>query len=179
MINLVEAPMGRMIENLDKKTFVDKVSPYVNKEVVDFMLEDERVEVTYNKCNKVCRFDFVNVEGILDEEFTQKDLLYYDDEYDYEFINIDIHFNKDKIVFGLTMETVESMLECIKPEYHESVIKEYDKLKSDLKSKGFYFELSNCSYLDLISNSLKSLTVKEVSDALNKIERFKKDNCWV
>lgn len=171
MINLVEAPFGREIKNLDRETFVEKLSPYLNKELVNLIVAEDKVEVTYDIYDKVCRFDFVNIEPILNEEFISKEK---DEEYGYEFINIDLDFKEGKMIFYVELDGLDLMLSEISEDRRKDLISKFKELKSVLIEKDFYLEVCYDSTIYLVSDSLKSLTVDKVSDALNKVEEFRK-----
>ena len=47
-------------------------------------------------------------------------------------------------------------------------------LKSDLKKINFYLEIDDITGVSLVSNNLKSLTVDELSKAINIAEDFRK-----
>lgn len=171
MINLVEAPFGREIKNLNKETFVEKLSPYLNKELVDLIVAEDKVEITYDIYDKVCRFDFVNIEPMLNEEFISKEK---DEEYGYEFINIDLDFKEGKIIIYIELDELDSMLSGISEDRKKDLILKFKELKSVLREKDFYLEVCYNSTMYLVSDDLKSLTVNKVSDALNKVEEFRK-----
>ena len=171
MINLVEAPFGREIKNLDRQTFVEKLSPYLNKELVDLIVLEDKVEVTYDIYDKVCRFDFVNIEPIVNEEFISKEK---DEEYGYEFINIDLDFKEGKMIFYVELDGLDLMLNGLSEDKKKDLILKFKELKSILKEKDFYLEVCYNSTIHLVSNDLKGLTVDKVSDALNKVEEFRK-----
>lgn len=171
MINLVEAPFGREIKNLNKETFVEKLSPYLNKELVDLIVAEDKVEITHDIYDKVCRFDFVNIEPMLNEEFISKEK---DKEYGYEFINIDLDFKEGKMIIYIELDGLDSMLIGISEDNKKDLILKFKELKSVLIEKDFYLEVCCNSTMYLVSDDLKSLTVDKVSDVLNKVEEFRK-----
>ena len=172
MINLVESPFGREIKNMTKETFIERISPYINKDLSTFILAEDKVEVTYNPKSKVCRFDFVNIESILDKNFISDSQL--DEEYPYEFFNIDLNFDENRLIFYIELDSLNPLLESLTVEDRMSLISIYTNLKTILKKEGFYLDVCKDSTMCLITNNLKCLTVDKISDVLNEIEKFRK-----
>lgn len=171
MVNLVYAPFGREIKDVDKNTFVKETSPYVNAEVLEWMLKDEEnVEVTYNPDSKVCRFDFVDIESILKRNIP---INYIVDEEDNEFINIDVDFEKNKMIFYIALNNLEYLLEDLSEEEKIKLISKYKMLKDELNKIKFYLEVDEELGTCLVTNNLKGLTVDGISEAINTVENFR------
>lgn len=97
-----------------------------------------------------------------------------DEEYGYEFINIDLDFKEGKMIIYVELDGLDSMLIGISEDNKKDLILKFKELKSVLIEKDFYLEVCYNSTMYLVSDDLKSLTVNKVSDALNKVEEFRK-----
>ena len=170
MINLVQSPFGREIPNVDLDTFTRGFNGYVKRELLEFMLKDEEtVEVTYIPEEKTCRFDFVDVKSIL-----KQDILNGFDEDVNHLLNIDVNLNEGKLKLYVVLNKIEDLIKDLHDEERNKVISEYVTLKSDLKKIDFYLEIDDITGVSLVSNNLKSLTVDELSKAINIAEDFRK-----
>lgn len=170
MINLVQSPFGREIPNIDLDTFIRGFEGHLSKELIKFMLADEsKVEVTYVPEEKRCRFDFVDVKSILNQDILG--VLNEDDDY---LMNIDVDLNEGKLKLYVVLSRIESLIRDLHDEEKKKVISEYMMLKSDLKKIDFYLEMDDITEVSLVSNNLKSLTVDELSKAMNIVEDFRK-----
>lgn len=170
MVNLVQYPFGREIKNIDADTFIKGFNGYVKKELLEFMLKDEKtVEVTYIPEEKTCRFDFVDVKSIL-----KHDILNNFNESINHLINIDVNLNEGKLKLYVVLDSIENLIKDLHDEMKNTIISEYKMLKSNLKNINFYLESDDIMGVSLVSNNLKSLTVDELSKAMNIAEDFNK-----
>lgn len=170
MINLIEAPIGREIKNVTKKDFSNELSKNVNKDLIDFIISEDKVEVTYDKYKNKYRFDFVNIEPLLNKVFLEN--VNRDEEYEYEFINIDLDLDKNLILLYIELDTLSEMINSISVDKRDEFIKKFKEFKSILAKDSFYLEVYHDFTMHLVSDSLKSLTLDNISNALNAVEEF-------
>lgn len=170
MINLIEFPTGREIKNVTKEDFSNNLSLKINKNIIDFIVSEDKVEITYDKYENKYRFDFVNIEPLLNKVFLEN--VNRDEEYEYEFINIDLDLDKNIIVLYVELDSFSVMLNSIPLDKKEEFIKKFKEFKSILDKDNFYLEVYHDSTIHLVSDNLKSLTVDNISNALNSVEEF-------
>lgn len=172
MTDLIEAPFGREISNLDFDSFEKRFEGRVNKELLKFLLKNEdKVEVTYTPKENVYRFDFVDFQSIISVDTPMAFSLDEDSEY---LVNLDINLAEENMKLYTILSTIEEIIADLCDQDKLEVISMYKNLKCELNKIDFYLELDDMTGVSLVSKTLKSLTIERISDAVNKIEEFRK-----
>lgn len=165
MINLVEFPYGKVVPNIDLKTFINKLDKNIKKEVLEFILKNEEVEVTHISEINTYKFDFVDIKPILEDgigEEKYKDLL-----------SIDINLYEGTMKIYVVLNSIEYLLHNAPESKKNDILSDYIVLKSKLKKINFGLEYDDMTGVSLVSNNLKSITMKKMSKALNLVEEYR------
>lgn len=172
MIDFIEAPFGREISNLDFDSFEKRFEGRVDKELLKFLLRNEdKVEITYTPKENMYRFDFVDFQSIINVDAPMAFSLEEDLEY---LVNLDINLAEENMKLYAILNTIEEIIADLCDQDKLEVISMYKNLKCELNKIDFCLELDDMTGISLVSKNLKSLTIERISDAVNKIEEFRK-----